>query len=230
MRRLLIALLLLVALGVGADFAAARLFESRITTALERKYDLGQRPIVQVRDFPFLPHLATGRFSGIDLAAHDARAEGITLETVEVHLRGVQVSRSAMLGSGGNVRVDRSDGQVELSQAQINKLLADRLQGGSVTIAASGVRLRVDSEILGRRVEAVVTGRLGARNGQIAFLPDSVEVGGVRNPQLETRLLSQFTFDVPVPKLPGDIKVDRVTTGPGTLTLAGRAGVLEVAA
>jgi hypothetical protein len=230
MRRLLIGLLLLVVLGVGADFAAARLFESRLTTALERRYDLGPRPIIQVRDFPFLPHLLTGRFSGIDLAAHDARAEGITLESVEVHLRGVRVSRSAMLGSGGTVRVDRTDGQVELSQAEINKLLADHLQGGSVTIDAGGVRLRVRSEFLGRRIEATVTGRLAARNGQIAFLPDTAEVGGVRNQQLEATLLSQFTFDVPVPKLPADIRVDRVTTGPGTLTLTGRARVLEVAA
>jgi hypothetical protein len=230
MRRLLLGLLLLAALAVGADFGAARLFESRVTTALQHKYDLGERPIVQVRDFPFLPHLVTGRFSAIDLAARDARAEGITLASVEVHLRGVHVSRAAMLGSGGSVRVDRTEGQVELSQSQINKLLADRLQGGSVTIDARGVRLRVGTEILGRRIEAVVTGRLGARNGQIAFLPDTVEVGGVRDPRLETRLLSQFTFDVPVPKLPADIKVDRVSTGPGKLVLAGRAGVLDIAA
>jgi hypothetical protein len=57
-----------------------------------------------------------------------------------------------------------------------------------------------------------------------------VQVGGVRDPQLETRLLSQFTFDVPVPPLPADIKVDRVKTAPGVLMLGGRAGVLDVAA
>jgi hypothetical protein len=230
MRRLLLGLLLLAAIGVGADFAAARLFESRVTTALQRKYDLGERPVVQVRDFPFLPHLLTGRFSAIDLAARDARAEGITLTSVELHLRGVHVSRGALLGSGGRVRVDRTEGQVELSQSQINKLLADRLQGGSLTIDAGGVRLRVGTEILGQRIEAVVNGRLGVRNGQIAFLPDTVQVGGVRDPQLETRLLSQFTFDVPVPPLPADIKVDRVKTAPGVLMLGGRAGVLDVAA
>lgn len=229
MRRLLIALLLVVALGVGADFGAARLFESRVATAMERKYDLGGHPTVQVRDFPFLPHLLTGQFSRIDLAASDARAEGITLQSVEVHLRGIRVERSVMLGSGGNVRVDHTDGEVQLGQSQINKLLADHLQGGTMTITASGVRLRVESEVLGQRIEAVVSGRLGARNGRIAFLPDSVEVGGVRNAQLENQLLSRFNFDVPLPKLPADIKVDRITTSPGTLTLSGSAGVLEVA-
>lgn len=229
MRRLLL-LLLVAAIAVGADFAAARLFESRVTTALERKYQLGDRPIVQVRDFPFLPHLLTGRFSTVDLAATDARAKGITLASVEVHLRGVHVPRTVLLGRRGRVRVDRAEGRVELSQAQINRLLADRLLGGSVAIESSGVRLRAGTEILGRRVDAVVAGRLGVHDGRLAFLPDSVEVNGVRDPVVEASLLSRFRFDVPLPPLPADIKVDRVNTEPGLVVLTGSAGALEVAA
>ena len=229
MRKLLI-VLLFAAVLVGADFAAARVFESKVTSALERKYQLGGRPIVQVRDFPFLPHLLTGRFSAIDLAATDARARGLELDSVEVQLSGVRVPRSVLFGGHGMVRVDRAEGQVELSQQQINRLLADRLSGGEVTIEANGVRLRVSAEVLGRRVEAVVTGRLGARGGRLAFQPQSVQVGGVRDPVLETTLLSRFTFDVPLPRLPADIQVERVDTEPGAVVLAGHAGRLEVAA
>jgi len=229
MRRLLL-LLLVVAIGVGADFAAARLFESRVTTALERRYQLGDRPIVQVRDFPFLPHLLTGRLSTVDLAASDARAGGITLARVEVHLRGVHVPRTVLFGGHGRVRVDRAEGQVELSQAQINRLLADRLQGGSVAIESSGVRLRVTTEILGRRVDAVVAGRLGVHDGRLALTPDSVEVNGVPDPVLEASLLPRFRFDVPLPPLPADIKVDRVDTEPDLVVLTDSAAALEVAA
>ena len=74
MRKLLIAVVVLLLLG-AADFVAARVFEDRVTEALQREYDLGQRPVVQVRDVPFLPHLVTGRFSTID-AATDASAGG----------------------------------------------------------------------------------------------------------------------------------------------------------
>ncbi|MFL5881753.1 MAG: LmeA family phospholipid-binding protein, partial [Actinomycetota bacterium] len=77
MRKLLVAAVVLVLLGAGADFVAARIFEGRVTEALQQEYDLGRRPVVQVRDVPFLPHLATGRFSTIDLAATDATARGI---------------------------------------------------------------------------------------------------------------------------------------------------------
>jgi hypothetical protein len=135
-----------------------------------------------------------------------------------------------LLGGHGLVRVDRAEGQVELTQEQINRLLADRLAGGSVTLEASGVRLRVATEVLGRRVEAVVAGRLGVRDGGIAFQPESVEVGGVRDPALEATLGPRFTFEVPLPRLPADIEVERVTTEPGAVVLAGQAGALELPA
>jgi LmeA-like phospholipid-binding len=229
MRKLLV-LLLLAAVLVGADFVAARVFESKVTTALERKYQLGGRPVVQVHDFPFLPHLLTGRFSEIDLAASDARARGLDLDKVEVRLHGVRVPRSVLFGGHGSVRVERTDGQVELSQQQVNRLLADRVAGGTVSIEASGVRLRVDADVLGRRVEAVVAGRLAASNGRLAFQPQSVEVGGVRDPVLESTLVSRFSVEVPLPRLPADIQVERVHTEPGALLLEGRAGAIEVAA
>ena len=63
MRKLLIVVVVLLLLGAAADFAAARVFEDRVTEALQREYDLGRRPVVQVRDVPFLPRLLTGRFS-----------------------------------------------------------------------------------------------------------------------------------------------------------------------
>lgn len=229
MRKLLL-LLLLAAVLVGADFAAARLFESNVTTALERKYQLGGRPVVQVRDFPFLPHLLTGRFSEVDLAASDARARGLELDRVEVQLRGVRVPRSVLLGGHGVVRVERAEGQVELGQDQINRLLADRLAGGSVTIGADGVRLRVGTDVLGRRVDAMVSGRLAASGGRLAFEPRSVEVGGVRDPVLEGTLVERFRFELPLPPLPADIRVERVDTEPGAVVLTGRAGAVEVAA
>ncbi|HZD37683.1 MAG TPA: LmeA family phospholipid-binding protein, partial [Actinomycetes bacterium] len=102
--------------------------------------------------------------------------------------------------------------------------------GGQVTLEASGVRVRVSADVLGRRLEAVVAGQLAARNGRLAFQPRSVEVGGERNPVLESTLISRFTFDVPLPRLPADIRVERVNTEPGSVVLAGRAGPIEVAA
>jgi LmeA-like phospholipid-binding len=230
MRKLLIAVVLLLGLGVAADFVAARLFESRVTTALQRKYDLGARPIVQVRDFPFLPHLLSGRFTTIDLAADNASARGLKVESLELHLRDVTVPRSVLLGGRGLVRVDRADGRVKLSQAEINRLLAERLQGGSLVLGSDQVRVQVQTEVLGRPLTALVIGRLGVRAGRISFTPQTVQVSGIPDAVLERQLASRFTFDVPMPPLPAGFIVDRLDVEPGAVLLAGHAGGVEVAA
>jgi DUF2993 family protein len=232
MRKLLIAVLVLVLLGAGADFAAARIFEDRVTEALQREYDLGRRPVVQVRDFPFLPHLATGRFSTIDLAATDATARGINAAQLQLTLHGVQVPREVMLGEPGRITVDRADGTIELTEAEVNRLLGDRLQGGSLAIGEDRVEVRSQVPLLGQTLDVLVTGRLGARGGEVTFTPDEIRLGeqGRVDPAQRDLLASQFTFQVPLPDLPAGVRLERVDTRPGTVVLSGRAAAVRVAA
>jgi hypothetical protein len=232
MRKLLVAVLVLVLLGAVADFAAARVFEDRVTDALQREYDLGRRPVVQVRDFPFLPHLATGRFSTIDVAATDATARGINAAQLKLTLHGVRVPREVMLGEPGRITVERADGTIELSEAEVNRLLADRLQGGRVAIGQDGVQVRTQLELLGQPLDALVTGRLGARDGGVTFTPTQIRLGdgGPLDPAQEDLLSSQLTFQVPLPELPAGVRLERVDTRPGTVVLSGRVAGIGVAA
>jgi hypothetical protein len=232
MRKLLIAAVVLLILAAAADFAAARVFEDRVTDALRREYELDKRPVVQVRDFPFLPRLATGRFSTIDVAATDAKAEGINAAQIQLHLHGVRVPREVLLGEPGRVTVDRADGSVELTEAEVNRLLADRLQGGALAIGEDGVRIRVKLQLLGQPLEALVTGKLGARNGAVTFRPDAVRLGesGRLDPAQESLVASQFTFEVPLPELPAGVRLERVDTRPGAVVLSGRAAAIGVSA
>jgi LmeA-like phospholipid-binding len=225
--KLLIAVIVLLLVGVGADFAAARYFEDQAATTLARRYDL-DRPIVQVRDFPFLPRLALGRFSAIDLAASDARARGVTAERVEVHLRDVSVPREVLMGEPGAITVGRADGQVQLSEAEVNRLLRAALRGGRVRFTTDGVRLDVATQIAGQTIQASIAGEMSARNGRLAFTPTRVESEGGVPQVLVTQLLSQFRLDVPVPRLPADIRVERVLTAPEALIVSGRAGAVRV--
>ncbi len=231
MRKLLVAVLVLVLLGAVADFAAARIFEDRVTEALQREYDLGRRPVVQVRDVPFLPHLATGRFSTIDVAATDATARGINAAQLKLTLHGVRVPREVMLGEPGRITVERADGTIELSEAEVNRLLADRLQGGRVAIGQDGVQVRTQLELLGQPLDALVTGRLGARDGEVTFTPTQVRLGdrGPLDPAQEDLLSSQLTFQVPLPELPAGVRLERVDTRPGIVVLSGRAAGVGVA-
>jgi hypothetical protein len=229
MRKLLITVLVLVLLGAGADFAAARIFEDRVTDALQREYDLGRRPVVQVRDFPFLPHLATGRFSTIDVAATDAKAKGVNAAQLQLTLHGVRVPREVMLGEGGRVTVERADGTIELTEAEVNRLLADRLQGGTLELKDDGVEVKVDLALVG---QAQLKGKLGARDGAVTFTPDEIRLGdrGRLDPAAENLLSDRFTFRVPLPELPAGVRLERVDTRPGAVVLSGRAASVGVAA
>jgi hypothetical protein len=231
MRKLLVAAVVLVLLGAGADFVAARIFEGRVTEALQQEYDLGRRPVVQVRDVPFLPHLATGRFSTIDLAATDATARGINAAQLKLTLHGVRVPREVMRGEPGRITVDRADGTIELSEAEVNRLLADRLQGGRLAIGQDGVQVRTQLQVLGQPLDLLVTGRLGARDGGVTFTPTQIRLGDrALDPAQEELLSSQFTFRVPLPELPAGVRLERVDTRPGTVVLSGRAAGIGVAA
>jgi LmeA-like phospholipid-binding len=228
MRKLLIAVVVLVLLGAGADFVAARVFEDRVTDALQREYDLGRRPVVQVRDFPFLPHLASGRFSTIDVAATDARAKGVNAAQLQLTLHGVRVPRQVMLGEPGRITVERADGTIELTEAEVNRLLAGRLQGGALHITDDGVEVRVDLALVG---EAQVKGKLGARRGAVTFTPVEIRLGeGRLDPATEDLLSDRFTFQVPLPELPAGVRLERVDTRPGAVVLSGRAASVGVAA
>jgi LmeA-like phospholipid-binding len=229
MRKLLIAVVVLVLLGAGADFAAARIFEDRVTDALQREYDLGRRPVVQVRDFPFLPHLATGRFSTIDVAATDAKAKGVNAAQLQLTLHGVRVPREVMLGEGGRVTVERADGTIELTEAEVNRLLANRLQGGALELKDDGVEVRVDLALVG---QAQLKGKLGARDGAVTFTPDEIRLGdrGRLDRATENLLSDRFTFRVPLPELPAGVRLERVETRPGAVVLSGRAASVGVAA
>jgi hypothetical protein len=231
MRKLLIAVVVLLLLGAAADFAAARVFEDRVTEALQREYDLGRRPVVQVRDVPVLPHLATGRFSTIDLAATDATARGINAAQLKLTLHGVRVPRDVLLGEPGRITVDRADGTIELTEAEVNRLLADRLRGGSLAIKEDGVEVRVQVPLLGQTLDAQVKGKLGARNGGVTFTPDEIRLGeqGRLDPSQEDLLSDQFTFQMPLPELPAGVRLERVDTRPGTVVLSGRAASVGVA-
>ena len=230
MRKLLVAVVVLLLLGAAADFAAARVFEGRVTEALQREYDLGQRPVVQVRDFPFLPHLLTGRFSTIDVAATDASARGINAAQLQLTLHGVRVPREVMLGEPGQVTVDRADGTIELTEAEVNRLLADRSGAGSWPSGRRG-RGPDPGRRAGQPLDVQVSGKLGARDGGVTFTPDEIRPGD-RGPSTPSQA------DLPPPSSPSrcrrrsavGVRLERVDTRPGTVVLrtggVGRGGRL----
>jgi hypothetical protein len=98
-----------------------------------------------------------------------------------------------------------------------------------VQLTRDGVRIAVATNVAGLPVQASLAGSIGARNGHLQFTPTRIESGTPIPPAVANQLLSLFRLDVPVPRLPADIQVERVVAAPGALILSGRAGAVRVA-
>ena len=179
--------------------------------------------MVQVRDVPFLPHLVTGRFSTIDVAATDASGR-VNAAQLQLTLHGVEVPREVLLGEPGRVTVERADGTIELTEAEVNRLLGDRLQGGELAIEEDGVEVRVQVPFLGQSLDALVTGELGPVTVRSPSRAEEVRLDG-QGPLDSAQVnldASRFTFQVPLPELPAGVRLERVETRPGRWCSAGR--------
>ena len=186
--------------------------------------------MVQVRDFPFLPHLLTGRFSTIDVAATDASARGINAAQLQLTLHGVRVPREVLLGERpGHRRPGRRDHRADRGRGQ--PAAGRPPPGRELAIGEDGVEVRTQVELLGQPLDVQVSGKLGARDGGVTFTPDEIRLGdrGPLDPSADF-LSSQFTFQVPLPELPAGVRLERVDTRPGTVVLRGRAASVGVAA
>ncbi|HYT26611.1 MAG TPA: DUF2993 domain-containing protein, partial [Actinomycetota bacterium] len=164
-----------------------------------------------------------------DVAATDVRARGVTASRVEVHLHGVSVARDVLLGRPGRVTIGRADGQVTLTEAEVDRLLASRLRGATIELSSEGVRLRVTADVLGQQVDGTVDGTLEARSAGIAFVPSRISAPAGLDPSVQRELLSLFAVQVPLPPLPAGVQVERVVTEPHALVVSGRAGTVQVA-
>ena len=218
----------LVVVLIAADFAAGRIFEGQARKALQSELGLERPPAVQVRDFPFLFSLARGRLSTVDVAASDLVADGVTIEDLQLTMHDVLIQRQLALGRAGTVTVERVDGRARISEKEINRALADRLQGATVRLDGTGVRIQARQVILGQQVDVLLKGRLEARGGRLVFVPEEVDAGGVTLPEATLRALRARGFEYPLPPLPGGMTPERIVTEPGAVVVFGRLGPLHL--
>src|SRR5215467_11540364 len=111
MRKLLIALAILVVLLIAIDRIWLVLAEDQIASQIATAYNLPADPGVSISGFPFLTQVVTGNYQQIGVTADQIQTGGVTLHNLPVHLTGVHASISQLLGSGSSaVTADRAAG------------------------------------------------------------------------------------------------------------------------
>ncbi|MGH3904579.1 MAG: LmeA family phospholipid-binding protein [Pseudonocardiaceae bacterium] len=124
MRKLVIAVLVLVGLGVAADYGAAAAAEYQVAKQIRGELGLAADPSVRINGFPFLTQALLGHYSDIDMRAaglsvgplHDVALEA-TLQDVDAPLSEV---RSGDLSS---VRADQVDGRIRIKDKDLGRAI-----------------------------------------------------------------------------------------------------------
>ena len=225
MRKLLIALVILVVLFIAVDRIGVVLAEDQIASRIATAYNLPTDPGVSITGFPFLTQVVTGNYRQIDVTADQVQADGATLHDLNVHLTGVHATISQLLGSGtSTVTADRAAGSALVGWATVDQ----RLPRG-FRITPDGKNLMVSGKLSYHGLEVPVTGSvaLGVSGSGITVTPENVSLpGGISVP---VSSVSQLRFVVPLGDLPLHLHLTSVQVTPGGLRIGAAARNVQFA-
>lgn len=215
-RRLLIALLVVLALLIAADRVADAVAEHEAATLLQRSQNLTHRPDVSITGFPFLTQLASGDFDEIDV-----RADGLTvgdgnrqlpIRRLDVAMHHVHVARDFRSATS---RSSTATAQIRYAD------LASAL--GTALGYAGDHRIRATHTITVAGVSVAASATAGIRlsgSGELTFVDPKVTVAGQRVPaEVSSYFAGVFGTAIPLRGLPFGVQVRALSAGPGGLTV-----------
>jgi LmeA-like phospholipid-binding len=254
MRRLVIALLVLVGLLVAADFGAAALAESAVSREMRQQIGLADDPSVRINGFPFLTQALSGQYSSIDVDAQRLTVGQFQQVELTAHLEGVTAPLSMLLGSGPkSVQVARAEGTVQVGPNDLERLVpvvskvrietvdTKVLQqvvedGGEAAIAQidpdKAARIVGTVDLLGSPVEIAVIAVLELSGGKATIAPRDVRLSdGTELPipaAAQRAVLSQFTQPLDAGTLPLAVTPTSFKAENGNLVISGTASGLDL--
>jgi hypothetical protein len=256
MRRLVIALLVLVGLLVAADFGSAALAESAVSRQMRDQIGLVDDPAVRINGFPFLTQALSGRYSSVDVDASRISVGELRELAVSAQLRDVTAPLSMLLGSGPkSLDVREAEGTVRVPAADVERLIPgiedmrieslddEALQqavedGGDASLTKidpdTAARLVGTGSLLGQKVEIAVIAVLELVDGQAQIEPRDIRLGGGDAPALpaavERTLRQLFTLRINPGSLPLEVTPTALRARNGALEISGTARNLTLGA
>jgi hypothetical protein len=198
-RRLVIALIVLIAILVAADFGAKAYAESAIASKIDSS-GLGTKPSVTIEGFPFLTQVAAHDLKQINISASNFTVKQVVISSLHATATGVHPNASF---SGATI--DQINGNVVVSFSTITNLVP--VPGLTVTAdPADGPNaIKLNSSIGGATGKIVQTSadEITVDVGNLTGLAGLASLLG------GSALAPSYTFDIP--QLPAGLVVRSVT-------------------
>ncbi len=214
MRKLLIAVGVLIVLLVIIDRVGVVLAEDQVASRIATAYGLPADPGVSITGFPFLTQVVSGNYQQIDVTADQIQADGATLHDLNVQLTGVHATISQLLGSGSStVTADHATGSALVSFATVDQRLPHGFR-----IAPDGNKLTVTGKLSYHGITVPVSGTVGlsVSSSGISVTPKTINIPGGLNLPVDS---SKLRVDVPLGNLPLHLHLSAVHVTPGGLRI-----------
>lgn len=221
MRKLLIALVVLIVLFVAADRISVAVAENEIGDKIAASYGMPAKPGVGIAGFPFLTQVATGNYGEIDVSVSQVEAGGTTLHDLQAHFTNVHASLSQLLGQGAStVTADRATGSAVVSFGEVDRRLPHGLR-----LKPDGNRLMVTGSVRyqGSRVPVAAIVRLSVSGAGIKVTPVHVTIPGGTALPAAAAYVSRLGVVVPLTALPLHLRLVSVNVAPGGLRIGATA-------
>ncbi|MGH3936874.1 MAG: LmeA family phospholipid-binding protein [Pseudonocardiaceae bacterium] len=251
MRKLIIAVLVVVGLAVAADFGAAAAAEYALAQELRRQLELTSDPSVRINGVPFLTQALTGQYSAIDIQATGLAVNPLRDVAVEATLYDVEAPLTEVVsGSLQSVQAARVEGRVRIkdsdlgraigiedlriqqpSDREIRQLLpAGTPPGGSpASDNRAPIRVVATTDVLGQRIEVIGIGLIELTGDfaritivDVRLASDDVGTGSLPR-QIRELLRQTLSTDVKPGGLPFAVRPTGVWVETGSVVVAGTA-------
>ncbi|MBA2322545.1 MAG: DUF2993 domain-containing protein [Pseudonocardiales bacterium] len=203
MKRIVIAMIIVVALFVALDFAAASAAEYQVSNRIRERLALPSDPDVRITGFPFLFQALSGDYRKVDVYAQKLTVgdlDNVGLHALLYHVR--LPFRDVVNGHVTGLTVDEAQGSILITKEDLARKLpgvtklrvepvdaADldqaKQKSGNAAAGSSvsgvdpdqAVRLIATVMVLGRQVEATVIAVLQLTGKEIQVSPRDIRIG-----------------------------------------------------
>jgi LmeA-like phospholipid-binding len=123
-RKLVIAVLVILGLAMAADFGAAAAAEYALAQELRKQLELASDPAVRINGIPFLIQAVTGRYSAIDIQATGLSVNPLRDVAVEATLYDVEAPLTEVIsGNLQSVQAAQVNGRVRIKDSDLGRAI-----------------------------------------------------------------------------------------------------------
>ncbi|WNV91146.1 DUF2993 domain-containing protein [Umezawaea sp. Da 62-37] len=238
-RKWIIALLVLVALLVGADFALAAAGEYQVAQKMRAKLGLAEDPSVRINGFPFITQALGGDYKDIEISATGVpvRDQLRDLE-IQANLLHTRIELSNLLaGNTKGAKIDRVQGRVKIKANDLNRLVnqvtpftdmaiePDTRAEGSEEQApprtSAAVKLSGNTTLASRKISLTAYGTVTLVGGQVELAVNELKIDDLSLEPFIAHLKQALSIKIDPGVLPFTVTPTAVQVESGAFTVEG---------